>query len=216
MVSNGEIPLTLLRKVDATHYAAPGCARAWKAFAGELGLTVGNATDAAYRSLAWQNYRWAIYRRNGRPVAAYPGTSNHGWGMAIDIGNYYRFSHSTLVRVGRRYGFRFDTRSEPWHVKYTGAPEYAAASGGGAQLLGADDSMAKLAIVADGGYKPYLVSLDNQTATGPLGPKTVEALRNGEDKHKGPLGDEFEWDKNDWARVRTYLNVQVAPPGMQS
>jgi hypothetical protein len=120
MVTNGQIDLRQLQKIDATHYLSPGCARAWAGFASELGLTVGNAADSCYRTLGWQQYRYA----HRPPAASYPGTSNHGLGQAIDIGNYYRYSHTTLVRVGRQYGFVFDTGSEPWHIKYVGSPNY--------------------------------------------------------------------------------------------
>lgn len=126
MVTNGAIPTVRLSKVDATHYAAPGCTAAFRAWSermvalGYRALTVGNAPDSCYRSLAWQNYRW----NHQPPLAAYPGTSNHGLGMAIDIGNYYRYPHRVLVREGKKYGFRFDTASEAWHVKFVGAPNY--------------------------------------------------------------------------------------------
>ena len=132
MVTNGKIPTALLSKVDATHYAAPGTVSAFRAWSvkmvalGYPALTVGNATDSCYRSYAWQVYRYNLHASNPAryPVAAYPGTSNHGLGTAIDIGNYYRYPHSLLVKWGKVYGFRFDTPSELWHVKYVGAPAY--------------------------------------------------------------------------------------------
>jgi hypothetical protein len=133
MVSNGQIDLRQLERIASDRYVSPGCARAWRGFSAAMGgLTVGNAPDSCYRSLAWQNYRWA----HQPPRAARPGTSNHGLGQAIDMGNYYRFSHTTLVRVGRQFGFIFDTGSEPWHIKYTGSPNYyPLAAGGSATLL---------------------------------------------------------------------------------
>lgn len=123
-VTNGAIPHNLLAEVAPGKYLAPGAAFAWRGFAGELGLTVGTEPDSCYRDLAWQQHRYAIYQRDGKPLAAYPGTSNHGLGMAVDIGNYYQHPHSTLVTVGKKYGFIFDTPSEWWHVRYTGAPQY--------------------------------------------------------------------------------------------
>jgi hypothetical protein len=132
MVSNGQIDLRQLERIASDRYVSPGCARAWRGFSAAMGgLTVGNAPDSCYRSLAWQNYRWA----HQPPRAARPGTSNHGLGQAIDMGNYYRFSHTTLVRVGRQFGFIFDTGSEPWHIKYTGSPNYYPLAAGGSGTL---------------------------------------------------------------------------------
>ena len=135
MVTNGRISSTQLALIDPTHYAAPGCATAWKRWSADLvalgypALTVGSAADAAYRSYAWQEYRYAIFLRDGRPVAARPGTSNHGYGMAVDLGNYYRYPHSVLVKTGKKFGFIFDTPSEAWHVRFTGAPDYRPLAG---------------------------------------------------------------------------------------
>lgn len=132
MVTNGRIPVGQLSKVDPSHYAAPGCTSAFRAWSvkmvalGYPALTVGNVADSCYRSLAWQQYRYHLHQSDPSryPVAAYPGTSNHGLGMAIDIGNYYRYPHSLLVKWGKVYGFRFDTPSELWHVRYVGTPQY--------------------------------------------------------------------------------------------
>ncbi len=139
LVKNGEIPLSYMIEVAPNRYLAPGAARAWLKFARELGLTVGNAADSCYRTLAWQKYRYA----HRPPAAAYPGTSNHGWGMAVDIGNYYRFKHATLVKVAKKYNFVFDTPSELWHIKYLGAPEYNTSStaGGSVSLLESKEPM---------------------------------------------------------------------------
>jgi murein DD-endopeptidase MepM/ murein hydrolase activator NlpD len=64
-------------------------------------------------------------------LAAVPGTSNHGWGVAIDLcGGIERFDtpeHEWLVSHGPSYGWIHPTwaaengsRPEPWHFEYAG------------------------------------------------------------------------------------------------
>lgn len=60
-------------------------------------------------------------------MAASPGTSNHGWGLAVDLA--VGASPSQAVRLGaadsawleanlERFGFSYEVPSEPWHVHY--------------------------------------------------------------------------------------------------
>jgi LAS superfamily LD-carboxypeptidase LdcB len=64
-------------------------------------------------------------------LAAVPGTSNHGWGVAIDLcGGIERFGtpeHEWLASHGPSYGWIHPTwaaengsRPEPWHFEYAG------------------------------------------------------------------------------------------------
>ena len=92
-------------------------------------------TDS-YRSYAAQQTLYAL-----KPgLAAVPGTSSHGWGVALDlcggIESYDSAAHQWLSQHGPRYGWtnppwarRFGTLPEPWHWEYvrasrrhTGAP----------------------------------------------------------------------------------------------
>jgi LAS superfamily LD-carboxypeptidase LdcB len=75
------------------------------------------------------------YLHNGAPVAT-PGTSNHGWGLAIDAAlktqgkNGGVVSISTKPKVAKRSGVQFllaeaqtlgwswELQSEPWHIRY--------------------------------------------------------------------------------------------------
>ena len=53
------------------------------------------------------------------PVAA-PGTSNHGWGLAVDIWNVGQNGRlEWLLDNCERFGFAFELQSEPWHIRYT-------------------------------------------------------------------------------------------------
>ena len=59
--------------------------------------------------------RKGLYSNGG--LAAAPGTSNHGWGLAVDLDVDTR-SHTWLADNGWRYGFVEDTPRERWHWAY--------------------------------------------------------------------------------------------------
>lgn len=72
-----------------------------------------------------------LFKRYGSPRAAKPGTSTHGWGLAVDLGcgvNVYSDArHKWLTSVGRKYGYAQPTwalakgsNPEPWHWQYFG------------------------------------------------------------------------------------------------
>lgn len=86
------------------------------------------------RSRKWWNNQW-WYLRPGVAMAAVPGTSNHGWGLAIDtafdtdptdglgpddaasISGHPKFPWFRDVAT-KKYGFSFEAQSEPWHIRY--------------------------------------------------------------------------------------------------
>jgi LAS superfamily LD-carboxypeptidase LdcB len=59
-------------------------------------------------------------------MAAVPGTSNHGWGLAIDLaekvnGKAVSISPRSvkwLIKHAAQYGFCAEAQSEPWHWRY--------------------------------------------------------------------------------------------------
>jgi LAS superfamily LD-carboxypeptidase LdcB len=63
----------------------------------------------------WQGETW--YQRPGTAVAAVPGTSNHGLGLAVDVANVDSALSWLLVNVGR-FGWSWELTSEPWHLHY--------------------------------------------------------------------------------------------------
>lgn len=77
--------------------------------------------NSSFRSYAAQLYFWNLYRSGRGNTAAYPGTSNHGWGKAVDVasttmayyirlyGHLFGWSHVEGARVG-----------EWWHFTYVG------------------------------------------------------------------------------------------------
>jgi len=91
-----------------------------------------------YVDLAYRNYdaQVAMYQRYGSPRAATPGTSNHGWGLAIDLPDwetpgqyppgwaaeiqYGTAQEDWLIANAPDCGWDFDVAGEPWHMDYTG------------------------------------------------------------------------------------------------
>lgn len=85
-----------------------------------------------YRIVGWDSGLW--YDGNwwvikpGYAVAAVPGTSNHGWALAVDIGEEKDGDSGTesidqgsvdwLTVNALRYGFSAELQSEPWHWRY--------------------------------------------------------------------------------------------------
>ncbi|MCG7288417.1 M15 family metallopeptidase [Cellulomonas sp. ACRRI] len=117
---NGRIPAEALHEVGSTGH------RLWAPAADALerliadaardGVTVG-ITDS-YRSYEAQvdvAARKGLYSQGG--LAAVPGTSDHGWGMAADL-KLDDAAQSWMRANGGRYGFVEDTPREPWHCEY--------------------------------------------------------------------------------------------------
>lgn len=75
--------------------------------------------DSAYRSYDRQKYYWDLYQSGKGNLAAYPGTSNHGWGKAIDLA---QTGMRTIVnRFGKKFGWdKIEAPSEWWHINYVG------------------------------------------------------------------------------------------------
>lgn len=78
----------------------------------------------------WNGETW--YLHNGAPVAT-PGTSNHGWGLAIDVAlrvngraipitakpeGAWRSGLQFLRKVAPGLGWSWELQSEPWHIRY--------------------------------------------------------------------------------------------------
>ena len=84
-----------------------------------------NLTGSAYRS-----YQAQVELKQQKPtLAATPGHSNHGWGMAIDVSglDYGSPAYQWLMKNGRKYGWvnpdwaKADgSKPEPWHWEYVG------------------------------------------------------------------------------------------------
>lgn len=131
---NGKVPASMLVAIpwdrEKTLIAAPALAdltRLNTAFKKKFGTSL--TIDLAYRTRATQDYYWTDL---GPLIAARPGTSNHGWGTAIDLpethdysfrGKYYKWLklnskkynwvHRSYLEEGSKY-------AEAWHFEYVG------------------------------------------------------------------------------------------------
>lgn len=117
---NGRIPEAALAPVEGTGHrlwapAADSLERL-RADAARAGVSIG-ITDS-YRSYEAQvdvAARKGLYSQGG--LAAVPGTSDHGWGMAVDL-DLDDAAQSWMRANAGRYGFVEDTPREPWHWAY--------------------------------------------------------------------------------------------------
>ena len=114
---NGRVPASALQEVGATGHRlwAPAAEQLTRlvADARKVGVHIG-ITDS-YRSYEAQvdvAQRKGLYSQGG--LAAVPGTSDHGWGMAVDL-DLDDKALAWMRSHGADYGFHEDTPREPWH-----------------------------------------------------------------------------------------------------
>ena len=156
---NGKLPASLLRRISPSGQMHHRAAKSWEVLrelAAKEGLDlvhVGdyrpyhqqlslfksrmkpfpNAKKTTQTVRTFNGEKW--YLHNGAPVAT-PGTSNHGWGLAIDAAVKTRgkrggvVSITTKPRIAKRSGLEFllaeaeslgwswELQSEPWHIRY--------------------------------------------------------------------------------------------------
>lgn len=115
-------------------YTYGGCFRSYAAqealFRRRYTPTYDFAVNTTASSRYWQGQKW--WKLRGVAAAASPGSSNHGWGLAIDLALdsdpsdglgpddaiYIAPALDWLVANAWRYGFSWELQSEPWHVRY--------------------------------------------------------------------------------------------------
>lgn len=151
-VTNGEVPAKLLRSIHAPNGQLHSlAATAWNCMqlaAYFDGIELNHV--GAYRSLSAQKAlfesRYASartgrvpevtrtmggktwYLRKGNAPAGVPGTSNHGWGLAIDVASAsgarleWLLGDGFLSSNALRFGFSWEVASGPnaeaWHLRY--------------------------------------------------------------------------------------------------
>jgi lysozyme len=117
----------------------------------------------AYRTLGEQQTLWARYRAGSGALAAYPGTSNHGLGHAVDLAT--PAMRTWVDGHGGKYGWRkTEAFSEWWHVNYVGGfrrpdpgsslrfPNLRRGSGGHCQAAAVKEVQRRLGVRQDGEY----------------------------------------------------------------
>jgi len=119
---NGRIPASALETIGhGSHRLAAKAAQSFKAMeaaAAADGVKI-DVTDS-YRDYDTQVdlvRRKGLYSQGG--LAAKPGTSNHGWGLAVDL-DLNDEQQAWMRANGARFGFVEDTPREPWHWGFHG------------------------------------------------------------------------------------------------
>jgi hypothetical protein len=134
-LSNGQIPssylIPVVASVSGSGYLRDDAARQYFSMSLAFSNAVGRplAITEGYRSYARQVDYWNKYQAGTGNLAAYPGTSNHGWGISCDFGASVDQAGSTAKRWmdanAPSYGWNPTgngfSRPEPWHFDYVGA-----------------------------------------------------------------------------------------------
>jgi D-alanyl-D-alanine carboxypeptidase len=91
------------------------CAAAWNAMNVEARTLdcelLPNGSKSSYRTYAQQVELWQLYQQGKGALAAHPGSSNHGWGLAVDVATVEM--RRMIDRIGEKYG---------WAKKWSDAP----------------------------------------------------------------------------------------------
>jgi hypothetical protein len=151
--SNGLLPKELVKPIKPTGQLHHIAARAWHAMRSAawkdgilLSLSQGYRTydqqvvlfKSRYTTdvlpgrptKRWQGQVW--YQRPKTAMAAVPGTSNHGWALALDLAidadgdeafewpvkSIDKKAVDWLLKNADKYGFSWELQSEPWHLVY--------------------------------------------------------------------------------------------------
>ena len=153
-IQNGRLSPELLEQVGDRGFLHPNTARCWRALCAEgatKGYSLTYTFGGCYRSYEqqralfisryqvtpiegrpwkmWEGVRW--YQRPNTAMAAVPGTSNHGLGLAVDAALDNDLSDGVgpgdatsigpalpwFREAALRYGFSFEAQSEPWHIR---------------------------------------------------------------------------------------------------
>lgn len=117
---NGTIPASALSTVAGTSHSlwepAARSLEALRSAAAAEGVTIG-ITDS-YRTYDTQVdlvRRKGLYSQGG--LAAAPGTSMHGWGVAVDL-QLDSTAQAWMRQNGGRFGYVENVPREPWHWQY--------------------------------------------------------------------------------------------------
>lgn len=117
---NGRIPPGALEAIGVGNHRLYGPAarafREMKAAAEADGVRIG-VTDSyrSYESQVDLARRKGLYSQGG--LAATPGTSNHGWGLSLDL-DLDPAAQTWMRANAGRFGFAEDVPREPWHWTY--------------------------------------------------------------------------------------------------
>ena len=179
---NARIPTNAMAKVAGTNFLmephAAAALRSMMNAAGKVGidLSIGN-TYRDYETQAAM-YQAHVSGSHPAPVAA-PGSSNHGWGLAVDLAATTNPEFQWLLRNAGRFGFTNPwvdgkgdrTSVEPWHWEYQGG----GTTEGGRMAPTVDRK--KRSPVADDTPGPVLLIDDLMVDDTPFGPVLASLLQ---------------------------------------
>ena len=87
-----------------------------------------NPVTCSRTSKVWNGQTWWL--RRGMAQVATPGQSNHGWGLAVDVGLWDASARTVrpvdgnswfwgwLLGNAASFGLSWEVQSEPWHLRY--------------------------------------------------------------------------------------------------
>jgi peptidoglycan hydrolase-like protein with peptidoglycan-binding domain len=120
MASNGKLAPSELAPIPGGELAKPAAA-CWNKPGGPASAgCVPSGPRSSYRTYDEQVEFWNLYISGRGNLAARPGTSNHGWGLAVDLAA--EWMRAWIDDHGGRFGWRkTEAWSEWWHVNYDGS-----------------------------------------------------------------------------------------------
>ena len=151
----------------------------------------------------WNGVKY--WQKPNTAMAAVPGTSNHGWGLALDIAEERNGKPGIdsisskfvewLIKNAATYGFSAEAQSEPWHWRYVAGDRIPAA------------------VLAYEGQNP--------APTAPAPEKAPPAPQPGETTHKVVSGDTY-WQLavrylgsgSRWPEISALNDKRPLRPGM--
>lgn len=128
MFLNGRLPARALKPIPGGRLRRDA-AKAWNAMHAEIlrkeKLDIcPTGARSSYRTVAEQQQLRAEWCAQGKcENAAVPGTSNHGWGVAVDVATMAM--RAAIDKHGAKYGWAkqwSDAPHEWWHLKYRKGP----------------------------------------------------------------------------------------------
>lgn len=132
----------------------------------------------------WQGKTW--WQRPGTAVAAVPGTSNHGWALAVDVGeerdqdptaeSLDRETLDWLLEYVGAFGWSWELQSEPWHLHYFAGDAIPAAVLEHENDHQEDDMSSPTIFIATWATRIHLVDLERRRADWLLSMTAVRGL----------------------------------------
>lgn len=125
LVKNGQLKTSDLQAIPGGRLAKGAPAKSWIAMRYFIAKRTGGKVwirptgpNSSYRSLRVQQAFFAAHLRGG-PLAAKPGTSRHGLGLACDTPD--AAGQRAISVVGEHFGWAANrVPGEPWHMEYVG------------------------------------------------------------------------------------------------